>query len=238
MITVCIATYNGEKYIKEQLHSILIQLNENDEIVISDDSSTDNTIQIIEEINDRRIKLLRFNKFRSPIYNIENALKQAQGDFIFLSDQDDVWLPNKIKETLKQINSENVVMSDAMLCDSHLNTYSNTLNTWRIYKPGFIHNIFQSRYLGCCMAFHRNKLKEILPFPKNLPAHDMWIGLLAETTNSLTYLPISLIKYRRHETNYSSASNKSKNSLLYKITYRCHFLLIVINRIVKIKLKI
>jgi len=166
MITVCIATYNGEKYLQEQLHSILIQLKEEDEIVISDDSSTDKTIQIINDFDDKRIKLLQNNNFKSPIYNIENALKKATGDIIFISDQDDVWLSNKIEITLQYITTRNIVMSDAMLCDANLTIKSESLDIWRKYKPGFLTNLYKSRYLGCCMAFHKNKLTEILPFPK------------------------------------------------------------------------
>lgn len=236
MISVCITSYNGAAFILEQLHSILNQLSEDDEIIISDDSSTDNTIQIIETINDRRIKLLKGNNFKSPIYNIENAIKHAQGEVLFLSDQDDIWLPNKVKETLKYVNKKNVVMSDAILCDEQLNTISDSLDTWRTYKSGFIKNLIQSRYLGCCMAFHRNKINDILPFPKNLPAHDMWIGLLSEITKDFTYLPVALIKYRRHKHNFSSVSNKSNKSLIYKIIYRCYFLIIILKRIIKIKL--
>ncbi|MDE5758415.1 MAG: glycosyltransferase, partial [Allobaculum sp.] len=92
MISVCIATYNGERYIETQIRSILDQLNEDDEIIISDDSSTDRTLDIIRSLNDSRIKLFAGNKFHSRTFNFENALKQATGDFIFLSDQDDIWL--------------------------------------------------------------------------------------------------------------------------------------------------
>ena len=237
MISVCLTTYNGENFIREQLLSILKQLATNDEVVISDDSSTDQTISIIEEMNDKRIRILKENTFSSPIYNLENALKEAKGDFIFIADQDDVWLPNKIKMTLTYLTHDNIVMSDAILCDENLNVKSMSLDSWRKYKSGFIRNLYMSRYLGCCMAFHKNILKTILPFPPKLQAHDVWIGLLAELKGNLTYLPIPLIKYRRHDNNFSSASNKSKNSVLYKITYRLHFFFITFFRVCKIKIK-
>lgn len=235
MISVCMTTYNGEKYISEQILSILQQLGENDEIVISDDSSSDQTIEIIENFKDNRIILLKENNYRSPIFNLENALKHAKGDFIFLADQDDIWLPNKICETLKHINENNVVMTDALLVDEYLNVLSPTLDTWRIYKPGFIRNLYRYRYLGCCMAFHKKKLKQILPFPKNIQAHDVWIGLLAELYGGLKYLPIQLIKYRRHGNNYSGVSTKSKRSVAFMISYRIYFLVFTLIRICKIK---
>jgi len=80
MISVCIPTYNGEKYILRQLQSILAQLGEEDEVIISDDSSCDNTIAVIKSIGDSRIKLIENMHFKTPVYNMENALKQAQGD--------------------------------------------------------------------------------------------------------------------------------------------------------------
>ena len=97
MISVCIATYNGSKYIKEQIDSILPQLDECDEIIVSDDSSTDNTLSILKSYHDRRIIIFTNQKFNSPIYNFENALKHAKGDIIFLSDQDDIWEFNKVQ---------------------------------------------------------------------------------------------------------------------------------------------
>ena len=83
MISVCIATYYGGKYIKEQLDSILFQLGKDDEVIISDDSSTDDTLSILESYHDERIVILTNQKFHSPVYNFENALKSAKGDFIF-----------------------------------------------------------------------------------------------------------------------------------------------------------
>ncbi len=101
MISVCMATYNGEKYIERQLDSILAQLKENDELIISDDGSTDRTAEILARYGtDKRIRILH-GSFHSPIYNFENAIKQAQGDYIFMADQDDIWLPGRITETLK-----------------------------------------------------------------------------------------------------------------------------------------
>lgn len=230
------ATYNGEKYIREQIHSILSQLKENDEIIISDDSSTDQTISIIEKFEDSRIKLFKSNTYRNPIYNLENALNNAKGDFIFLADQDDVWLPDKVKKTIMHIHKNNVVMSDAFLCDEDLAVKSVTLDSWRTYRAGFIQNLIKPRYLGCCMAFDKRILELILPFPLNLKAHDVWIGLMAELNGGLTYLPISLIKYRRHKNNFSSASSKSKNSLAFKLSYRLHFFVLVIFRTCKVNL--
>lgn len=236
MISVCIATYNGEKYIQEQIKSILSQLNEEDEIIVSDDSSTDMTVAKIEQLNDVRITVLKDNTFRSPIYNIENALKEAKGEYIFLADQDDVWLPNKVEESLKYLKEKSIVMSDAKLVDSELNVLSATLDTWRVYQPGYFRNLYKSRYLGCCMAFRRDVLRLILPFPRKLPAHDVWIGLLGELNKDIVYIPVPLILYRRHGGNLSTASSKSKNNFFYMVSYRIKLLYLTLGRTINYKL--
>ena len=112
MISVCIATYNGGAFIKRQLYSILPQLGENDEVVIADDGSTDDTLPIIESLNDKRIKIIEGPHRHSPIWNFEKALKAAKGDYIFLSDQDDEWMPNKVKVTLPYLKTADCIVSD------------------------------------------------------------------------------------------------------------------------------
>ena len=226
-------TYNGEKFIREQLESILCQIGENDEIVISDDSSIDKTVSLIESYNDKRIKIFKNNHFRSPIFNLQNALKYCKGDYIFLSDQDDVWFPNKINVMLPLITKENLVMSNAEIVDGDLVPEGKTLDDWRTYRKGFINNLFISRYVGCCMAFHRDKLKYFLPFPKRIKAHDVWLGLLSELNGGVLYLHEPLIKYRRHTENISTVGSKSRNNLWFMFTYRIYFLVTTIIRALK-----
>ena len=119
MISVCMATFNGEKYLKEQIKSIIAQLDINDEIIISDDGSTDSTIEIINSFNDFRIKLYQ-NSFKNLISNFEFTLNNASGDYIFLSDQDDIWLPNKVELCMKSLISADLVMTNCKLVDSNL----------------------------------------------------------------------------------------------------------------------
>src|SRR3954452_14743734 len=95
-LSVALATYNGERFIAEQLKSIITQLDENSEVIISDNGSTDRTIEIITSFNDKRIVLLHCSQ-RGLISNFENALNKVSGDIIFLSDQDDIWLGNKVQ---------------------------------------------------------------------------------------------------------------------------------------------
>ena len=123
MITVCIATFNGEKYIREQLNSILFQLSLQDEVIVSDDGSTDNTISIIKSFNDKRIKIIDGVHRHSPTLNFENALKEAKGDYIFLADQDDVWKDDKVKICLKWLQHYDCIISDAEVTDEKSENY-------------------------------------------------------------------------------------------------------------------
>lgn len=221
MISVCLASFNGEKYIKEQINSILIQLGGKDELIISDDGSIDNTVQIISEIKDKRIKLLKNKGIHGYTHNFENALKHASGDFIFFSDQDDVWLPNKVETMLPLLKNDCFVISDAYITDKDLNVKS-TLSSWRKYKKGYIQNLRKSIYAGCTCAFTKAIKEYALPFPttKHIQ-HDTWIGLLCELKFNVVYIDMPLIYYRRHTSNTSGAGSKSEKSLVFMVKYRC-----------------
>ena len=230
MVSVCIATYNGEKYIKDQLLSILCQIDNYDEIIVSDDSSTDETLNIIRSINDNRIRILDNNKYQSPIYNFENAIKHANGDYIFLSDQDDVWLPDRIKLMKTYLDNYCLVISDCKIVDSLLNVTNESFFKLCNSGKGFWKNLIKNSYIGCCMAFKKDLLKYVLPFPKNLPMHDIWIGLLAELNGDVLFIDTPLLLYRRHGTNASSSGEESKYSLYYKVEYRLLLLLDILKR--------
>lgn len=222
-ISVCIPTYNGSKYIKDQLLSILGQLHPDDEIIISDDSSTDNTLEIIKSLNDKRIKVLKNNCFKSPIYNLENALKQASGDYIFTADQDDIWMPQKVNIMVQQLSSVNLVVSDCIVVDSDEKVISESFYKLNQSKAGLLNNIIKNSFLGCCMAFDRKILNYVLPFPEKIAMHDIWIGLNAEVIGKTKFISDKLIYYRRHGENFSFTSDKSKFGLFYKIQYRLVF---------------
>ena len=134
MVSVCIATYNGEKYLRQQIESILPQLSKEDEIVISDDCSTDRTVEILKVFNDERIKIFVNESNLGVVENFENAIKQSIGEYVFLSDQDDVWEPYKVESIISYFNvnkSIQVVFTDALLID--LSGNSNTIipnNLW------------------------------------------------------------------------------------------------------------
>jgi glycosyltransferase involved in cell wall biosynthesis len=164
-ISVCISTFNGGDYIEEQINSIIFQLKENDEIIISDNGSTDNTIDIIQSINSPLIKLIDFNgaikSQKSKSYtitsNFENALNAAKGDIIFLCDQDDIWLPNKVFYCINilQQNNLNLILHDAQVINNNNDILISSYFSISNPSKSLIKNIFQNSFLGCCIVFDK-----------------------------------------------------------------------------------
>lgn len=219
MISVCMTTYNGEAFVKEQIDSILPQLEKGDELIVCDDGSTDRTIKIIEDIRDSRIRLF-INHFHNHILNFESCLRKANGDYIFLSDQDDVWMPHKVKTMLKNLESYDLVCSNCIVTDKNLNHINLFFNDDPKKKRGIIKNLWHNQYLGCCMAFKREVLLRALPFPKNLITHDTWIGLISESIGNSIFINDPLILFRRHDHNTSNTCRKSNLSIAEMIHYR------------------
>lgn len=222
MISVCMATYNGEKYIEEQLVSILNQIGVEDEVIISDDNSTDTTLEIIKKINDSRIKIFN-NVGTGVIQNFENAIKNASGEFIFLSDQDDIWEPNKIRICLDDFRmGYDLILSDCSIFESTTGKIiEESFFRFNASKKGIANNIIKNSYIGCCMAFTNELKQKVLPFPKTIPMHDSWIGLIGEIFFKVNYNNSKLIRYRRHLENVSfSATGKSRFSFRKKFSFR------------------
>lgn len=204
-VSVAMATYNGEKYIKEQITTILNNLKENDELVISDDGSKDNTINIIKSFNDKRIKLVDGPKMGLK-QNFNNAIKNTTGDYIFLSDQDDIWLPNKVDKMLEAFEKNNYILiqHDAIVVDENDNVIFESFAEHRKVKTGIIKNLIKNSYHGCCIAFRKELKDKILPIPDEIYLHDQWIGMIAEVEGKTKFLEQKLMKYRRHSANTSS----------------------------------
>jgi glycosyltransferase involved in cell wall biosynthesis len=224
MNSICIATYNGEKYIKQQLSSILKQINIDDEVIVSDDDSTDNTIKIIESLNDKRIKIVQggFHHFK---WNFANALQHANGEYIFLSDQDDIWLNKKYQTCLERLQNVDLICHNSSVVDENLNTIIPSFFDYYNSKPGIIKNSIKNTYFGACMAFNRKVLNAALPLPKTMEiGHDIWIGLVAESIGKVEFIETPYLLYRRHDAALTNISNdlktRSKRSLFTKIWSR------------------
>ena len=237
MISVCIATYNGSKYIKEQLQSILKQLGEEDEIIISDDGSTDDTVNIIRGVSDNRIRVVNHTKdasyknlsvasFLFASYNFENAIMHARGNIIYLSDQDDVWAPDRIEKTLPLMGNNDLVMCNFSLIDENSTM---VLEKYLSKDPAgktLFWNLWKIPFRGCCMTIKREVLLQSMPLPSQCVCHDIWIGTyLVHKGYKYTFINEPLHYYRSHTTNVSPVVGKSPNSLWFKLAYRLRYLI-------------
>lgn len=212
------ASYNGGKYIGEQIGSILSQLGPDDELVISDDGSTDATLIIIEEIRDDRIRLLRSDS-KNIVRNFENALSNVKGSIVFLSDQDDIWHPSKVADCLHYLEHYDLVFTNLeVFAEDISNTHLFFIDKSR--KTGIIRNIIKNNYIGATMAFRANVLDKALPFPKGIYMHDIWLAMIAECKGKTFFIEKPLIYYRRHDENASETGEKSSNSMARKISMR------------------
>lgn len=208
-ISVCLASYNGEKHIARQLESVLCQLSDNDEVIVSDDYSSDNTERQVRSFQDKRITFIKNSGEKGPIGNFQNALQKATGDIIFLCDQDDIWLPQKVHTMIALLKTHDLIISDCTVTDENLKVVYPSFFAVRKSRPGFVRNLYKNAFMGCCMAFRREVLSYVLPFPQGIHMHDWWIGLSVELNGKVKFHPEPLILYVRHGANVSPTSEGS-----------------------------
>ena len=222
MISVVLAAYKGEKYIAEQVCSILSQLGDNDELIVSDDYPQGETRSALNGIieNDSRVRYIH-GRSQGLIKNFEHAINNAKGDFIFLSDQDDVWLEGKVEAVMNEFEKgADVVMHDALITDGDLNPTGERAFVLNSAGKGILKNILKNSYQGSCMAFRKEMKEYILPFPDKIPMHDQWIGLRGEKYGNVHLIDHPYILYRRHSENVSGGGS----SLLQKIKWRINII--------------
>lgn len=237
MISVCIATYNGEKYLRQQLDSILAQIGKEDEVVISDDSSTDGTLGLLRSYQDTRIRVLHHDPslvkatfpLDRPTHNFENALRHAKGDIIFLADQDDVWLPGKVETMLAELQDADLAVHDCIVVDDRMeNIIQPSYFDYIGIHQGVWKNWARATYLGCCMAIRKEVVLRALPFPDTMVGHDLWLGIIADRYFTTKIVRKKLIRYRKHTNSKTTSGGKSKNTLWFKIRYRMTILMHII----------
>jgi len=195
------ATYNGSRFLPRQLETILPQLGPEDELIVSDDASTDGTPELVRELCGERVKLLH-GCFRSPVLNFEHALRQARGEVLVLADQDDIWCENKlplVRERFAGRTHERLlVLFDGRVIDEQERVLHDSIFALKRSRSGFLRNLYDSSYLGCCLAFTRELLEIALPFPRRILMHDMWIAMLAELCGEIELDRHITIGYRKH----------------------------------------
>lgn len=232
-ISVCMATYNGAKLLHDQLDSILSQISDNDEIIVVDDASTDNSVEILRSYRDERIKIYLNSKNMGVNKSFERAITLSEGKYIFLSDQDDVWCPGRMKIMREALDTSNVLLVSTLF--SCIDGEGNTCSVispmlYSLDSNRYIRNIlgiFLNRrsYYGCAMAFRCELKKIILPFPFYIESHDLWIAFTANICRSNLHLEYCSLLHRVHGKNASII----KRNIIRKINSRIIFLISIIH---------
>lgn len=217
MVSVAMTTYNGEEFLERQLQSVLSQLGETDELVVSDDGSTDSTRRLLDKwaARDPRVKVIDGPQ-RGVIKNFEHAIASCKGEYIFLCDQDDEWDADKVAAVMRAAERDKAiaVMHDARVIDEHGHVIKPSFFETRNTKTGLLKNLWKNSYIGCCMAFSRELKEHILPFPDSIPMHDQWIGLIGERHGRVVLIDRPLMSYRRHSDNVTADEHGSLGTML------------------------
>jgi glycosyltransferase involved in cell wall biosynthesis len=226
-ISVCIASYNGGLYIKDQLNSILSEIESNDELIIVDDCSKDNTVEIIKDFNDDRIKIYQNETNRGHVYTFAKAIEIANNDLIFLSDQDDIWEKGRINTFKHYFEETNVVLISSNFSMFNDNNVIN-MKYPLLYNDSsrYIRNIYgillgKRAYFGCAMAFRKILKDKILPIPNYVESHDLWIALAANIMKSNLHIEEITLRRRIHDNNVTNTNRK----IISKIKTRFYFML-------------
>lgn len=233
MIAILLATYNGEKYLPEQLQSLLAQTEQDWRLYVRDDCSNDATLEIIREFQKEfPEKVIILNNLGSNLgakNSFIELLKFADAEYYMFCDQDDVWLPNKIEKSyseLKKIeeqygDKEILVFCDAVVVDENLNLLSDSF--WKTTKTN-PHQLKQGRRFevfncapGCTMFFNHELKKKLFPFPMKASMHDWWVAIIAQRIGIVHPFDDGLILYRQHGSNTIGAENVNRSYFLSKL---------------------
>ncbi len=222
---ILLATYQGEKYLKEQIESLFSQSYSDIRIIARDDGSTDCTTDILNEYASR-ITILP-NKANSGIRNnFSELLQQHTADYVFFSDQDDVWLPNKVGDTIRELQKMEkrfgkstplLVHADLKVVDKDLSLISPSF--WSYAKLNPLHNtlnrlLVQNNITGCTIGMNRALAGMVIPIPEGAIMHDWWIALVASCFGQISYIPSATMLYRQHQSNDIGAKKNTFNAFV------------------------
>lgn len=222
-ISVVMTTYNGEKYLEQQILSILNQTLKPVEIIVCDDRSTDNTVAILEKYQQQQSLKYFINQERlGHVRNFKKAVSLASpGNYVALADQDDEWLPEKLEKSASLLQKFDTVIEPCMIyTDLYLVNADGSL-----INPSFRNERGQHRYdlnlesllfnnfvTGCTTLFNPELARRFSEFPDDIPYHDAWMALVSLTFGRAQHLPESLIRYRKHSNNVSINGNVKPKS--------------------------
>jgi hypothetical protein len=212
-VSVCLATYNGARYIEDQLRSILEQLATTDEVVLVDDGSTDDTVARVRALADERVRVIEHPQNRGYVPTFEDTLRHARGEILLLSDQDDVWTPGRVAAMAAALHDVDVVATNLATLNGPeriKGPYGQRDWNLRAESSGRpVRNIIATLagnrpYYGCAMGLRRTALTTILPFPPLLTeSHDLWIALYGNMAGSIRHLELRSVRRRFHDDNAS-----------------------------------
>lgn len=223
-VSVVLCCYNGSEFVEAQVESVLNQSQPPDELMICDDASTDGTLDLIRRIAKQWSGTIRFIQNKRTVgfvKNFEKGITQASGDIVFLSDQDDVWLPSrleKINEVFLKLPEHGMVFSDATVVNNRLRPLGYTLYS-RHVKPDLRDGRVLSSFIrkidinGCTIAFRTKFRKYFLPFPGQFWGHDHWITFIMGVISKIYMLDEPLMLYRRHSVSMGNDPNLERRYL-------------------------
>lgn len=220
LISVVMCTYNGEKYLRTQLDSILQQTYPRLEIVIVDDVSKDSTWEILTSYQQKHqnIRLYRNEQNLGYIRNFELALQKTTGELIAISDQDDIWELNKLELAYNALGDAILVYHDSALIDQEARPLHKKISDIANMYEGddFRALLFHNCVSGHSMLFRRALLQHIFPFPANM-YYDWWIALIALMQDKIHYIPQCLVQYRQHQSNVTNIQGSKEDELKKKL---------------------
>ena len=224
-ISVCMATFNGQAFLAQQIDSILVQLEPGDELLVSDDGSSDQTQAILLSYG-AALQLVDSTRVGGVVANFSRVLEHASKPLVVLSDQDDVWLPGRLASMRRLLSDVDLVLTNAWIVDENLRPTGRTLFQETQAGPGFWRNLIRrNSFVGCCMGFRLTLLAQALPLPQTTPWHDWLLGLLACANGKVCLTSEPLLLYRRHGGNATATGLPSRNGLWRMLTLRLRVLL-------------
>jgi glycosyltransferase involved in cell wall biosynthesis len=208
LVSVVIATYNGEAFLAKQLDSIANQTYSNIEVIVVDDRSTDSTALLVNTYVEKyqNVKLFINDQNLGYVKNFEKGFLLAKGDFIAPSDQDDIWEPNKIEILLNEIGEHEIVYCNSCLIDENdhpLHKKLSDIKTLRDFDTCLNFTIGNTP-AGHAMLINKSLLQRCIPFPTMMP-HDFWLCFVATCIAPIKYIDQILVQYRQHSSNVFGA---------------------------------
>ncbi|UTF59842.1 glycosyltransferase [Gilvimarinus sp. DA14] len=243
MISVCLASHNGDKYIHEQIDSILSQLQLQDELIIVDDCSEDSTVDIVLGFADARIRVLQNETRLGHVQSFARAISETRGEHIFLADQDDIWPSGRLKLMYRSLQTEKyeaiagnftAIAASGKTLPRHQHSLKANQSNHRWTNLGGI-LLGRRAYYGCAMGFNRSLKTLILPIPKWVESHDLWIAMIANTRNTMGHIEECVLIKREHGNNLSSPTRRPWPII---IKSRCKMIaseVIALNRVRRLK---